>query len=280
MTEGHLRREVTVLISSFDGYSECWEPVAHGIRKYWPGCPYRVLLMTEEKTFFHPAVETLRVGPNPVWSNGMISVVSRIATPFIVYFQEDYWLSEAVDTARIMGYVELMEAERLSYLRLLANPQPDFPFPLDHRLGVLADHAAYRTSLQIAIWRREVLLDLLVPGESAGQFEIRGTERSRKYGPSFLSVRRGGHDDYANGIRYVCTAINRGKWSRLARPYAQAEGLVVDFSTRPTDTWWDDFKRSGPIGDFIQTLTHRLVMLTHPAAFWRKVRARLEGRHG
>jgi hypothetical protein len=30
---------VTALISSFDGYSECWGPVCHGFKKYWPDCP-------------------------------------------------------------------------------------------------------------------------------------------------------------------------------------------------------------------------------------------------
>lgn len=272
--------EATVLISSFDGYAECWGPVAHGFEKYWPDCPYRVLLMTEERDFEHRAVKTLPVGRDPVWSNRMILALARIHTPYVIYFQEDYWLNAPVDTPRVLAYVSLMERHRLNYLRLLAKPLPDFPFGPDERLGILADDAEYRTSAQIAIWRRDVLLDLLVPEESVWQFELRGTERSRKYGASFLSIRRQDNDDYANGIRYICTAINTGRWSRMARPYAQAEGLEMDFSTRATDTWWDDFKRSGPVGYFFRNLAHRLSLLwTNPVEFWRrlKVRAGLPG---
>jgi hypothetical protein len=62
----------------------------------------------------------------------------------------------------------------------------------------------------------------------------------------------------------------------MARPYIEAEGLQVDFATRPTDTWWDDFKRSGPIGYFFRNLAHRLWLLrTNPAEFWLKAKARL-----
>jgi hypothetical protein len=273
--------EATVLINSFDAYAECWEPVSHGIRKYWPDCPFPVILMTEERDFDYPGVRVLKVGRDAVWSNRMIIAVRSITTPFVVYFQEDYWLNERVDNARILHYLTLMGSERLDYLRLLSKPAPDLPFEPDLRLGVLADDAPYRTSAQIAIWRRDVLLDLLVPGESVWEFELKGSPRSRKYGRSFVSIKRDHGDDYANGIRYVCTAVNGGKWSRMARPYAEAEGLSVDFSTRPTDTWWDDFKRSGPLGYFFRDLTHRLAMLiADPAEFGRRARARLGQRRG
>ena len=266
----------TLLISSFDAYAACWPPVAHGIRKYWPDCPFPVRLVTEERDFDAPGVEVLKVGRDAIWSNRMLIALRSITTPFLVYFQEDYWLNKRVDTTRILEYLGLMEAAGLNYLRLLSKPVPDLPFGLDERLGILADEAPYRTSAQIALWRREVLLDLLVPGESVWDFELKGSVRSRKYGATFVSIQPVGGDDYANGIGYVCTAVNCGKWSRMARPYAEAEGLSVDFSERPTDTWWDDFKRSGPIGHFFRNLAHRISLLYQdPATFGRKVRGRL-----
>ncbi len=203
-------RDATVLISSFDGYSDCWGPVAHGFTKYWPDCPFPIRLMTEVKDFSHPRIEVLQVGLDRVWSNRMLKGLSRIDSPFILYFHEDYWLNAPVQTARLLEYLELMKSERLDYLRLLAKPVPDRDFRGDTRLGILAEHAEYRTSTQIAFWRREVFLDLVVPGESVWEFEVEGTKRSRRYGPTFLSVKRLGDDDYANGIRYVCTAVNQG----------------------------------------------------------------------
>jgi hypothetical protein len=269
-------RDATVLISSFDGYSDCWGAVAHGLTKYWPDCPYSIRLVTEEMAFPHPRIQALPVGRDVIWSNRMLRALSSIETPFIVYFQEDYWLNEPVRTDRVLEYVDLMKTRGLDYLRLLANPVPDLDFPGDARLGVLADAAEYRTSSQIALWRRQVLVDLLVPGESVWQFERAGTDRSRKYGRTFLSVKSLDGDDYANGMRYVCTAINSGKWARMAHEYAKAEGLAVDFSRRPTETWWDEFKRSGPLGHLARNWAHRLLLLVRdPRLFWQKTRRRL-----
>lgn len=268
--------DATVLISSFDAFSDCWGPMGHGLMKYWPDCPYPIRLITEEKAFPHPRIKALPVGRDVIWSNRMLRALPSIETPFVLYFQEDYWLNEPVRTARVLEYVDLMKTQGLHYLRLLANPIPDLDFPDDPRLGVLADEAEYRTSCQIALWSRQVLLDLLVPGESVWQFERNGTDRSRKYGRTFLSVKRVADDDYANGVRYVCTAINSGKWARIAHEYAKAEGLAVDFSRRPTETWWDEFKRSAPMGHLARDWAHRLGLLRrNPRLFWQKTRRRL-----
>jgi hypothetical protein len=273
---GPLVPEATVLISSFDGYSDCWGPVAHGFSKYWPDCPFPIRLMTGVKDFPDPRIQVIPLAPDRGWSNQMLKALPHVDTPFVLYFQEDYWLNEPVHTARLLTYLEHMKTHGLNYLRLLAKPLPDHDSPLDPRLGILADGAEYRTSVQIAFWRREVLLDLIVPGESAWDFELNGTKRSRKYGATFLSVKRHLKDDYGNGIRYLCSAVNQGKWSRRAHEYAAVEHLAVDFSKLPTDTWWDDFRRSGPVGYFARDWAYRLGLLAkEPRAFWRKTRARL-----
>ena len=248
---------VTILISSFDGYSECWGPVCHGFTKYWPDCPYPVLLMTNEKDFPHDRVRVLKCEGGRDWSTRMLFALERITTRYVMYFQEDYWINAPVETARITSYVDLMEHHGLNYIRLLSKPLPDADYPHDARLGVLSDQADYRTSVQITFWRKDVLMELIRPGESVWRFERDGTERSRKYGDTFLSTKRHGGDDYYHGIRYVCTAVNLGKWSTMARPYAEREGLTVDWSVLPAETSWDDFRRHHPLGKFWARWSHR-----------------------
>ncbi len=266
---------VTVLISSFDGYSDCWGPVCHGFAKYWPDCPYPIFLMTNTRDHPHERVQVMKVGGGRDWSGRMITALERIQTPYVMYFQEDYWIRKPVDTARMVEYVALMERHGLNYLRLLSKPVPDQDFPHDDRLGLLALQASYRTSVQISFWRKEVFQDLIRPGESVWQFEQNGTVRSRKYGDTFASTRQKDGDDYCHGIDYVCTAVNLGKWSRMAKPYAEEEGLKVDFSNLPTETWWDEFKRYSPVGIFLKRWAYRTGLLfRNPAMFLRKARDR------
>jgi hypothetical protein len=272
---------VTVLISSFDGYSDCWGPVCHGFTKYWPDCPYPILLMTNRRDFPHPRIATLKVGGGTDWSERMVTALDRIPTRYVLYFQEDYWISAPVDTARITSYVDLMEQHGLNYLRLLAKPIPDADSPYDPRLGTLADDAPYRTSVQISFWQRDVFQALLNPPESVWQFEVHGTIRSRAYGATFVSVKRHGDDDYHHGIRYVCTAVNYGKWARMAKTYAAREGLAVDFTRLPSETWWDEFKRRGWVGAFFARWSHRShVAFTDPVQALTKALSRLLDRPG
>lgn len=266
---------VTILISSFDGYSDCWAPVCHGFTRYWPDCPYPIFLMTTGKDFPHGRINVLKVGGGPDWSARMLEALERIATPYVMYFQEDYWINEPVDTASVTSYVALMEKYGLNYIRLLSKPAPDFDFTYDSRLGVLAEEAEYRTSAQISIWRRQVFLTLIRPRESVWGFELNGTPRSRRYGETFLSTKRFGQDDYYYGIRYVCTAINQGKWATTAKAYAKSEGLTVDFSKLPCETWWDDFKRGNRLGRFLGLWLYRTrFFINDPAAAIQKIRDR------
>lgn len=265
----------SLLVSSFDGYGDCWEAVFYSLLKYWPDCPFPIYLIANRREFCHPSVRVLRV-PGQDWSSSLLCALDSIDTEYVLYFQEDYWLSETVDTPRIRDYLKLMDAHGLHYIRLLANPTPDGHFIHDHRLGIIADQASYRTSVQVSLWRASVLRFLLRPGESAWDFEVQGTRRSRIYGDRFLSVRCQGKDDYFHGVRYLCSAINRGKWSREARRYAEREGIQVDFSNLPVETWWDDFKRVNAFGRLFALWGYRThLFLTHPAIALKKARKRL-----
>ena len=232
--------------------------------------------MTNTKDHPHERIKILKVEGGRDWSTRMINALQRIETPYVMYFQEDYWLNERVDTAKVEHYFDLMEKRGLNYIRLLSKPEPDGNYPHDPRLGILADDAEYRTSVQITLWRKEVLQDLLRANESVWDFEKNGTVRSRKFGNTFLSIKRHGEDDYYHGLRYVCTAVNYGKWARMAKNYAEQEGLQVDFSNLPMETWWDEYKRSHPVGIFLRIWLHRLDMVARdPLESARRVRRKL-----
>jgi hypothetical protein len=270
-----MQPRVSVLISSFDGYSECWPAVCHGLSKYWLDCPYPTYLIANKRDFSHPRVSVLRSADADDWSGALLFALARLDTEYVMYLQEDYWLVERVSTDRIREYVDLMDVHGINYIRLLSKPIPDGEFAADRRLGVLAKTADYRTSVQVSLWRTQVFRSLLRAGESAWQFEIDGNRRSISYGATFLSVKRHDRDDYFNGVRYLCSAINRGKWSRAAVDYARREGLQIDFSLRPVETWWDEVKRT-KCGRFTSLWAHRLHLVAYqPAVALLKVRRRL-----
>lgn len=255
---------VSILISSCDNFSDCWEPYYHGLHKYWPNCPYDAFIVTNFKDSGDTLVKAIKVGKDNGWSHNTLQALDQIVTPYLIYTHEDFWIQQSVHTQSIAEYVALMDKGKADYIRLYPCPEPDSECEWDERLGVLSDQASYRTSLQVALWRKSVFQELIVKGENPWQFEVQGTIRSRKFGSRFLSVKRFRNPDgkpFHFGIDYVCTAINKGKWSKAAKNYAQQEGLAIDFSNRPSETWWHDFGRANRFGKCV----NRVCTLAGPA---------------
>lgn len=268
-----------ILITSCDVFEDCWAPYAHGLRKYWPDCPFPVHLITNEKRFDDPVISTLQIRPDRGWAKNLRQALDTLEPEILLYTHEDFWLAAPVDTTEILEFVAHIANGRADYIRLYPAPGPDRPFPADSRLGALSDKAPYRTSLQAALWRKSVLQELLRDEESCWQFELDGTPRSRVYADRFLSVKPmqavPGRTKPI-GLHYVCTAINKGRWATEAVDYARREGLSIDFTNRPLETWWDDTMRVYPVarqfGRFLKAVKNPRLVLDRLAGKQRQSR--------
>jgi hypothetical protein len=221
-----MMNNISIIISSFDRYAVCWAPFCHGLQKYWPDHFQPLYFITNHLE--PPCGQAIKVGPDRGWAGNLLYALDQIESPYILYAQEDYWLTAPVNSAALSEYAAWLAADRADYIRLYPAPPPALPFPGDDRLGILDVHAEYRTSLQMALWRKSVLQALLVPGETPWQFEVQGSQRSQVYGERFLSVRK-----ESFGIRYVFTAIVDGEWSPKAYEYARQENLQIPFQDLP-----------------------------------------------
>lgn len=72
-------------------------------------------------------------------------------------------------------------------LRLVPMPGPDIVIE-ESILGIISKEAPYRVSTQGAVWRKDILAALLKKGESAWEFELNGTKRSRNLKSNFYGT--------------------------------------------------------------------------------------------
>jgi len=217
---------LSILVSSCDKYAACWGAFCHGLEKYWPAHPNRLYFITNQLKA--PCGVSLKTGADRGWATNLLDALERVDTPFILYTQEDYWIRQPVPDLAIRDYLGYLIASQADYIRLYPAPGPDDTWLVDERLGVIAASSHYRASLQMALWRKEVLKALLDPNESPWDFEVKGTRRSRTYGERFLCVSKRQH-----GIDYVFTAIVNGYWSEAAREFVSKEAIKVDFTALP-----------------------------------------------
>lgn len=256
---------LSVLVSSFDGFSACWAPFCHGIARYWPDAP-PIRLLTNFANFENGQVSSLPVGDDKGWSDNIRVALQSVETTFVLYLQEDYWLQSPVDNAQLEHYLQLMGQHGAHYLRLTPSPPPDSPSSFEPNIGLLATEAEYRTSLQAAIWRTETLRQLLAAGESAWDFELIGTPRSRGY-DGFWSVEPG----QGKGLDYLNSAVVQGRWTRGAFEWAAREKFPVEWGKRQRETWWHEFLRSGEAGRLAGIAAHKVNYILRPQRILKKL---------
>ncbi len=160
------------------------------------------------------------------WSDGVIHFLQTLPDELVLILLDDYWLTRNVD----LDTVALAEAYMLAHPDVIRfDLTTDRLYDAHHELESIgsidlieADKAAtYNLSFQASIWRRELLLEVLRPGETPWESEIRGSERLNR-GP----YRVVGTCQWP--MRYI-VAVNKGqldveaKWMRPPRSLSQTD---------------------------------------------------------
>jgi hypothetical protein len=223
---GNPGAKATVLVYAWDPYRAAWPPFRHGLNKHWPDCPFPVVFLTNHAEA--PCGTTVRVGDvNDCYTKIGIGL-EHVATPYVLFMHDDFWIKSRVPTSSILDYVGLMERGRAVYVRLNPSPGPDRPFAEDPRLGVVDANNPYRASFMASLWSVQALRETLRPAFNLWQTEKHGPELTRHWGDRFLSVWR-----VADGIDYVATAITERYWQAEAYQYARDEGIHIAFDELP-----------------------------------------------
>lgn len=142
-----------------------------------------VYFLTEEKlppqTNALP-VQTGRIG----WSKGLKNFLKKIKDKYILYLQEDYFLTGPMNTNKIHQLTNKMDKYNIHNVKLYINPK--IKEALKRNVGRIEDLVEYpidmdyQISLQPGIWNKETFLGLLKDNETPWDLEIEGTKRMRK----------------------------------------------------------------------------------------------------
>tara|TARA_B100000212_G_scaffold328128_1_gene292100 strand:+ start:61 stop:852 length:792 start_codon:yes stop_codon:yes gene_type:complete len=177
--ENSRNSDLAILICSFDGYSCLWLPHIQSIRKFWPECSYKIYLGTNYLDSNLEGVESLKIGQDFGWSDNVLKCVEKINSKYILLFHDDLFLSKKVENKNLEMLVSRCVSNNWNYLRIHNSPGGNVY--IDKSVSEILSESQYRTSVVSAIFKKEILLELLNRNENAWEFEINGSKRSRKY---------------------------------------------------------------------------------------------------
>ena len=230
---------LAVLVNTCDKFEDCWGPFFVLWKKFGlKTLDHAIYLNTERKTFSSTdvPVRSLRVceangwaEPRPpTWSWCLEKALDAIPESFVLYLQEDYFLTEPIDEDRLAALLRWMSAHpdagcvRVDCAgRSVPGPEPGFR-TCDPKWW-------YFVTCQAAVWRKDVLRGLLREHEDAWQFERWASKRARLAGCRFFALEP---ENGRRPVHYLKTGVIQGKWFEPVVELFRNHGIETDFSKR------------------------------------------------
>jgi hypothetical protein len=237
------QNKVALLVLSCDKYADMWEPFFNFLRLNWPDCPYKIYLSTNFKLPIIKDVHILNSNFIADWSTELKSTLNKIPEDNIILFLEDYFIRKVVKSPDLSYFVNNFIAQNAAYMRLGcfgSKYNEIWPYkisPFSKKIGVIDKNAKYLVCLQVALWRKSFLEELLVEGESPWLFEIEGSKRASEKHEDFLCVKEDRLKFDVHGpIVYLCGAITQGVLMQEAIRMARKNNFFIDLTKRPVET--------------------------------------------
>ena len=197
-----MRPKIDILVISCDSYYDVWPYFFDGLFKNWIDCPLDIYLVSNKKRYGFNNVINLNIGKDISWSNNLKKALKKIKNEFVLLMIDDLIIKNKISNNFFMEISDWISMNDPNYLRLHVSNRPLY---YDSLVGELPKKTPYKLSTMPSIWKTSFLLKILKDGESAWDFELKGSKRAYKY-DKFFSL-------YENFISYN-NSIIKGKWQR------------------------------------------------------------------
>ncbi len=228
--------DVTIIVSSCDKYSEFWEPFGVLLFRYWPSLKtynkhVPILFIANKKPFAFPGIQTIQTGEDGGWSRNMLKALAQVKTKYVLYLQEDYFLSEPVNEKYLYYLIQKMKELDIAYVEVNngGSYKEKYPYAPVRGTDIKGKHTEFRASLQASLWNKDIFEWLIKPQENAWDFEANASIRSEGLRNPFLVTTPG---------YYPLTFINAchvGFWNIHAINFLKNQHIPVQVGM-PVDT--------------------------------------------
>src|SRR6185503_11574291 len=148
---------VAIVVSSCDKFFDAWRPFAFFFRKFWPDCPFPVYLIVNCLRVRSNSFRIVAVGKDKGWASNMQVALAQVTQPYILYTQEDYFLTAPVNRARLARDIAYaLEHDAASFRFCGRDPKEMEIVPVNDEFGILDPDSDWRTLCQPTLWKRDV----------------------------------------------------------------------------------------------------------------------------
>lgn len=228
---------ISLVVCSYDGYSDCWVTFFTLLKKHFPESEkFEIILSTTNKTYEFPGlkIKTLMHGNVP-WGKRLKQSLKEAKYDVVLPMSEDYFLKSKVNFEMFSYFVNLIyENEEIDHIRLLRyrvlwkSKKSDIVFL--EKINPITKH---RFLLIPGLWRKQTLNKYLKDYENVFMSEKMSGYRSWIRRDGFYSIT----EEYVEKFGHVYNTWNsgfifKGKWVPWGLEYLKEENIDIDFSER------------------------------------------------
>jgi len=253
--------EIALIIHTCDRYQLLYRGFEYFFKKNWPyHLPIKYYFLTEEIDYQSDVFTNIKTGKGE-WSDRLLNGLNQIPEQYIIYFQEDMWLSRPVDPETLEKIFEFALYKEISLLKLSSNSVYQTNSTGNYINGlsistVNTRFSDYLMSHQVSIWNKAFFAAQLVYKEHPWRNEREGTKRLRELKPKIY------HMDLLseNGQQPI---NNNGKLLKPGRYYTVSENAQLNDYVLPFIDGLKSAEQEGMAGyalelefNFENNLTH------------------------
>jgi hypothetical protein len=229
---------ISLIIISYDGYSDCWEPFCKQLIKYFPEAKdFEIILSTTTKTYKYEGlnIKTIAHGNEAPWSKRLKQTLQQAKHDIVLPLTEDYFLKSKVDFQKFTYFVDLIKNnDKIDFIRILRYrvrwKAIKSEFKYLERINQVTKH---RFLYVPGLWKKNILMKYLNDYENVFMAEKISGYRSWIRKDSFYSIT----EEYVQKHGQLYDSFNsgfifKGKWVPWGVRVLNEEKIEIDFEKR------------------------------------------------
>lgn len=212
-------KKIAFLVVSCDKYQDLWFPFFKTFFKYWNDCPHKIYLASNFSKFDNSKVTNISFGEDKDYSSNLIEILKNVHEEWIIVWFEDAFLTKKVNNNLVNKLIDQVILNNIDYLKLTVD-YPLFYGNPDDDLGPIPKGVKYRSAMGMALYHKETLSKILIPGQSAWQLDK--SDVSDELGLNFFALNS---KFRFNPPFSIINSVIKGNWYLPAPRFLVNEGL-------------------------------------------------------
>lgn len=169
--------EVPIILHSMDSYSKFWNPWFYLFKLHCKNHGPIIFLSEEKEPDFVDQVIHIKTGSGE-WGERLLKALNQIDYHLVFYMQEDFWCVN--DYELTDDLLKLFDEYNMDQLHIKENTPLISLKKINNNLYRFNQNSDYTQNHQFGLWKKQKLIDNVLPTENPWDNEIQGTKRLNK----------------------------------------------------------------------------------------------------